>query len=145
VSDDREQLARDFLEQLVRDRQRAGGKYILDADGNPQPCDDLLAWARWFEAASRDRTRIVAQDLDESDPKKTIKVSTVFLGLDHNFMGDGTPVLWETLVMGGLLDGEMDRYTSRAAALEGHQAMCRRVLQTIHKQSDGNPGENHNP
>ena len=104
--------------------------YILDAEGNVQIEPDLLMWARWYEQASRDGSRIVARDVDESDPQRTIKVSTVFLGLDHSFGIDGPPVLWETMVFGGALDGEMQRYTSRAAALEGHQAMCQRVMAT---------------
>jgi hypothetical protein len=79
--------------------------------------------------------RHVAEDLDEglaedADPAKRIRVSTVFLGLDHAFRG-GPPVLWETMVFGGVLDGEMDRYTSKAAAFAGHQAMCRRVNETL--------------
>lgn len=106
-------------------------KYILDAHGDPVPCDDVIAWSIWFERASRDRSRIVAHDKDESDPNGTILVSTVFLGLDHQW-GDGPPVLWETLVLGGPLDGEMNRYSSRAAALRGHQLMCERVAATLH-------------
>jgi len=108
---------------------RRPDKYILDDNGEPVPCDDVVVWGRWLERASRDRSRIIAQDLDERDPAKTVKVSTVFLGLDHQF-GDGPPVLWETMVFGGVLDGEIRRYTSRAEALRGHQAMCERVTAT---------------
>lgn len=114
--------------------------YILDENGEAVPEPDLLTWARWFELASRDGTRQVANDFDEGDETKTIRVSTVFLGLDHNFGIDGPPVLWETLVFGGLLDGEMDRYSSRTAALLGHQAMCERVMKTLEKTR---PGEGH--
>jgi hypothetical protein len=99
-------------------------RYILDAHGQPVPCPDLLTWARWYETANRR----IAQDLDEGDEGKRVRVSTVFLGLDHN-RGDGPPVLWETLVFGGELDGEMQRYSSLADALAGHQAMCERVKQ----------------
>lgn len=53
-------------------------------------------------------------------------VSTVFLGLDHAHNG-GPPVLWETMVFGGDLDGEQERYTSRADAVAGHAAMVARV------------------
>ena len=108
-------------------------KYILDENGDPAPCYDIYEWGRWMADAD---LRRVAQDLDEGDPGKEIRVSTVFLGLDHNFSDKGPPVLWETLVFGGVLDGEMDRYSSRAAALEGHQQMCLRVRATIHKQPE---------
>jgi hypothetical protein len=108
--------------------------YILDEHGNPQPCDDLMTWARWFKTA--DRT--VSNDYDEGDEGKTIRVSTVFLGLDHNFIGSGPPILYETMVFGGVLDGEMDRYATREEAMIGHQEMCRRVCETLEKR-DGHP------
>lgn len=108
--------------------------YILDEQDEPKPTTDVLEWGAWMERASRLDLRRVAQDLDEGDPGKEIRVSTVFLGLDHNFFGRGKPILWETLVFGGVLDGEMDRYTSREAALAGHQAMCLRVRATIEKK-----------
>lgn len=104
-------------------------RYILDADGAPQICEDLLAWGEWMSSAARH----VALDQDEGPDGLKIRISTVFLGLDHGFSvnGDHPPVLWETMVFGGLLDGEMQRYTSREAALRGHQAMCRRVAASI--------------
>jgi hypothetical protein len=105
-------------------------KYILDAHGEPQAVEALDVWGEWYTRSSKDRSRMVAQDKDESGAT-TIMISTVFLGLDHNYAGVGPPVLWETLVFGGALDGEMDRYTSREAAFRGHQAMCARVRETV--------------
>jgi hypothetical protein len=55
-----------------------------------------------------------------------VQISTVFLGLDHR-LGPGPPLLWETLVFGGPLNGEPDRYSSRAAAEAGHLDMVARV------------------
>jgi len=107
------------------------GHYLLDADGNPQPCDDLLAWCRWYERASKDRSRVVAADKDEGPDGGEILISTVFLGLDHNFDASGPPVLWETMVFGGALDGETVRYASRAAALAGHQTMSALVREAL--------------
>lgn len=105
--------------------------YILDEQGAPVPCPDLLDWGMWMQRA--DNPRRVSEDFDEGDAGKQIRISTVFLGLDHNY-GEGPPVLWETVVFGGVLDGEMERYTSRQAALDGHQAMCLRVRATIEKK-----------
>jgi hypothetical protein len=104
--------------------------YILDAQGEPVPCDDVVAWGRWFDRSQRTGERIVAQSRDEGDVGDGVLVSTVFLGLDHNFKNAGPPVLWETLVMGGALDGKMDRYTSKAAAVAGHARICQLVNQT---------------
>lgn len=103
--------------------------YILDEHGKPQPVTDVVEWGDWFKRADELGLRTVSNDLDEGDPAHVVRVSTVFLGMDHNFLERGAPVLWETLVFGGPLDGEMERYSSREAALAGHQVMCRRVAE----------------
>jgi hypothetical protein len=54
------------------------------------------------------------------------EVSTVSLGLDHA-SGYGKPLLFETLVFGGALGGEMDRYATRQDALAGHENIVGRV------------------
>jgi len=134
-----------------------GGRYILDADGNPVPEPDLLAWGAWLERHSRDR--VVQQDrFDHPFPPTDdqiarhinplfcrrenladvaasldlrILVSTVFLGLDHRFTADGPPVLWESMIFGGPHSGEQRRYTSKADALAGHADLCALVRQDI--------------
>jgi hypothetical protein len=69
-------------------------KYILDGK-TPVPCNDLLAWARWFETADRHVGR------DQIGP---YLVSTVFLGLDHRFGRNGPPLLFETMTFGADAD-----------------------------------------
>lgn len=101
--------------------------FILDEHGEPREVDDLFEYARWW--ATADRT--VSNDFDEGDGGRTIRVSTVFLGLDHNYSGKGPPVLWESMIFGGVLDGEQERYTSKEAAARGHQELCRRVNETL--------------
>jgi|SRR5262252_1650210 len=105
--------------------------YILNDKGEPERTDDLMLWGRWLEDATRDRSRIVAQDRDEGPLRGDIRISTVFLGLDHNFSPHGPPVLWETMVFGGPLDGEMNRYLTRDEAFKGHQEMCKRVATAL--------------
>lgn len=94
------------------------GRYILNAAGEPEPCEDLLTWGRWMQTADRH-----VADTHFGD----VRVSTVFLGLDHAFWGEGPPVLWESMVFGGPLDGESRRYSSGADADAGHTALCRAV------------------
>lgn len=60
-----------------------------------------------------------------------LRISTVFMGMDHNWTG-GPPVLWETMVFhdGGdraNLDLYQDRYTSHDDAVDGHRRICRLV------------------
>jgi len=106
--------------------------YMLDEAGEPYEAPDVLTWGLWFETA---QNRTIAQDRDEAGGED-VMVSTVFLGLDHNFSGDGPPVLWETLVFGGVLDGAQRRYTSRAAALAGHQAICQDVAAVQRRRTE---------
>ncbi len=48
------------------------------------------------------------------------EVSTVFLGLNHA-PSLGPPVLFETMVLGGLLDGHQWRYSTYDEAERGHE------------------------
>lgn len=61
-----------------------------------------------------------------------ITVSTVFLALDHQW-GDGPPMLFETMVFGGLLNEEMGRYSTWEQAEEGHKDMVNRVREALKK------------
>ena len=62
--------------------------YILDKDKKVKRATPE-EWAKWFE--HHDKDRIVKQENIGG-----IRVSTVFLGLDHSF-GKGPPILWETM------------------------------------------------
>lgn len=94
-------------------------KYILDDNGQPVAEPDLMRWGKWFQTGNR----VVAKEqIGEA------LVSTVFLGLDHNYEDSGPPVLWETLVFGNPLEGEMDRCSgSREQAEAMHARMVERV------------------
>ena len=92
-------------------------------DGTPY---DVLEWAEQFEKGE-DR-RVARTEVPLGDGEKA-EVSTVFLGLDHSF-GEGPPLIFETMVFGGELDQECERYTTEAQALEGHERMIARVQRT---------------
>lgn len=81
---------------------------------------DLMTWAQAFE--QRYKTKPDPWKIGNDDITDKCSVSTVFvfLGLDHNF-GRGDPVLFETMIFGGPLDGEQWRYRSYAEAERGHQ------------------------
>lgn len=98
-------------------------QYILDEQGNPVTEPDLIKWSQWMETLEH---RVVK--------KTTIgdsEVSTVFLGLDHNFSGSRKePVLFETMVFGGKMDGEQWRYATKQEAINGHNRAVDRVMQS---------------
>src|SRR5204863_9223826 len=79
--------------------------------------DDLLEWGRWLQTADRRVGLDIFGD---------IRVSTVFLGLDHSF-GGGAPLLFETMVFGGPLAGEQERYSTWEQAEAGHKLMVEKV------------------
>jgi len=61
---------------------------------------------------------------------ETVTVSTVFLGIDHNFSGEGPPLLYETMVFGGDLHEGCNRYSTREEALAGHEAVLEDAINT---------------
>jgi hypothetical protein len=66
--------------------------------------------------------RTVALEIIDDD----VRVSTVFLGLDHSF-GTGPPLLFETMVFGGPMDQEQGRCTTWEEAESLHATMVARV------------------
>ncbi len=76
-------------------------------------CRDMMEWAKWFETADRH----VALEYIFG-----IRVSTVFLGLDHNFSMNGKPLLFETMVFTRChVEDEMCRYYTYEEAETGHR------------------------
>jgi len=94
------------------------GWYILKGH-TPVPCDDILKLASW---GIEGNTRVAETSHDG------VVVSTVFLKLDHNYGVGGPPLLFETLVFGGVFDSDMARYATWEEAEAGHVAMCEKVF-----------------
>jgi hypothetical protein len=67
-------------------------------------------------------------------------VSTVWLGMNHNFSGSGyPPIIFETMVFGGPLDQAQERYCTLEEAAEGHQFFVMRLtsladLEEVHPE-----------
>ena len=94
------------------------GKYVLVGQtAVPEP--DLMVWAQWMETADR----IVAQTEIPGG-----MVSTVFLGLDHRFFGDGEPLVFETMVFQDGEAGDCHRCSIWSQAEAQHAAVVEKVL-----------------
>ena len=78
----------------------------------------IEAWTKLYRDAEYKRIA--------SDKAGDTFVSTVWLGLNHAW--EGPPLIFETMVFEGPLDGECDRYSTLAQAEAGHAAMLARVL-----------------
>jgi hypothetical protein len=98
--------------------KRGLGRYILDGH-QPVSCEDLMTWGRWMADADRCVARTIQGD---------VWVSTVFLGLDHNFHFGGPPQLFETMAFHGDEGEDMDRYSTWEEAEAGHAEMVRKVF-----------------
>ena len=95
--------------------------YVLDDNNVPQRATSIEA-ARFFRLLKRRHV-----GLEEIGG---CVVSTVFLGVDHNFSGRGPPLLFETMVFVGDSDGvTCQRYSTWDDAFLGHRAKVRELQQ----------------
>lgn len=81
--------------------------------------EDSDKWTQWFRHFPN---RCLAQDLVDN-----WMVSTVVLGINHNWLENGDPILFETMVfdkIGKPLDEYTCRYSSSKDAMEGHKQIC---------------------
>lgn len=111
--------------------------YILK-DKLAIPCEDLMEWAKWMSTADRTVAR--------TDIEGLVVVSTVFLGIDHQF-GEGEPLLFQTMAFEGQDYGEnvafagsleRDSFWGHAKhdsfwveAEESHRVACENIRQRI--------------
>ena len=94
-------------------------KYILK--GKKLVKADLITWAKWFETTDR---HVALTQVGKKE------VSTVFLGIDHNW-GKGAPHLFETMIFP---DAKLyGRYPTWEKAKEGHKK-CVEELEKKYKE-----------
>jgi hypothetical protein len=90
--------------------------YILNGH-KPTPEPDIIAWGYWFATADRHVAESIQGD---------VRVSTVFLGLDHGF--GGRPKLFETMVFVGHAEQGCERYSTWDEAEAGHARWVKQVF-----------------
>lgn len=91
--------------------------FLLDKQKKVIPCNDRVAWARWIE---NPKNRIIARD-----QVRGMCVSTAFLGVDHGL--GSKPRFFETMILGGPLDGQSWRYHTHKEARMGHAKVVEEV------------------
>lgn len=99
-------------------------RYIL-VGREPVPCHDPDAWGSFMENLG---ARRVGWDEREVGGN-TYVISTVFLGLDHQFGDEGPPLIFETMIFlkGNYRDLYCDRYSTYDQAEAGHAETVHRV------------------
>lgn len=91
---------------------------------DPYPVEDLMEWAVAFETLDR---RVARTEVGG------VCVSTVFLGLDHNFGEDGPPLLFESAAFDHCRDViEIRRYPTWADAEAGHAELVAELRARLH-------------
>lgn len=82
---------------------------------------DVLVWGKIY--ANR-KEKILKQE----DTWLGFWVSTVWLGLDHSFLPNQDPLIFETMVFrkGYWSDLDCQRYTTKEEAIRGHKALMRK-------------------
>jgi hypothetical protein len=89
--------------------------FVRDERGEPRREMNQEAWTRWFEGADRGVARTILT------PR--VSVLTVFSGVDAAPENE-TPLLFDTRVFGGVLDGEESQAGTRADALAAHNELA---------------------
>ena len=102
--------------------------FMLDENRNVVPAKSFKEWGEWFHKSNRRVSRqIVAPN---------IQVSTVFLGMNHNFTSEDPPILWETMVFIKGEGGEMSRCSGTWQDAEAmHNKMVEKV-QSFYEQAN---------
>lgn len=97
--------------------------YILDENKITHPAT-MEEYAEWYGAQGNNIIRVGYAE------SATKQVSTVFLGLDHNWNEGNRPLLFETMVFPNDSDSSEDelceRYSTWDEALAGHKEISER-------------------
>lgn len=110
--------------------------YVLRGH-EPVAVDSVEEWARMFDTTSR---QVDFTDLG------FCTVSTVFLGVDHRHLGDGPPILFETMVFASPVKGETfpeemfdicRRYCTWDEAAAGHAEIVADVRSRFWRRAAG--------
>lgn len=106
-------------------------KLYMLVDGRVVATTDPIEWAVWKEESQADcQVGDTTIPIRGGNRRGEARVSTVFLGLDHDPFGRRRE-FFETLVMGGPLDGRVRRYATLGQARRGHDEMVGQVRQAL--------------
>ena len=93
--------------------------YILEGH-TPVAVQNVIEWGARFNSQSR----IVKQ----TKISKDVRVSTIFLGMNHQFLPGLPPLVFETMVFGVDSDLEYERYSTWEQAEEGHHQIVEKLV-----------------
>lgn len=98
-----------------------------DWDGNP------ITVEQWMAMHVPEKIHVADTLLRKGRRGRQARVSTVWLGVNYGLGSpDRPPIIFETMIFGGRMDGFVARYTTKEQAREGHRQVveaARYVLQ----------------
>jgi hypothetical protein len=97
------------------------GRYYILRDNQVIEEQDHSVWSEWFESTYQDVADIAQTETAHSN------VVTRFLAVNLTLAQDQPPLLFETKVTGGWLEGQGEKYASIEDARTGHDAWVGRV------------------
>lgn len=100
-----------------------GRYYLLNEKKEAIHCT-LWEWAAFLESG---KNVVIQTRIGE------IGISTVFLGLNHNYNSNGPPLLFETMIFGGEHDQYCDRCSTWDEALVMHENAKKLVEESENK------------
>ena len=89
----------------------------------PVAVESFIEWSLWIMSAAN--ATVMLNELKDSI------ISTRFVGIDLNpgsCNSESKPMVFETLVMGGTLDGKRNFYPTWDEAIQGHLKICTQVF-----------------
>ncbi|ARK56271.1 hypothetical protein [Burkholderia pseudomallei] len=103
--------------------------YVLDGK-EPRHARSVMEWGTWFATADR---CVAATQIDD------IVVSTVFIGIDHEFSPHGTryhgaPMLFETAIFAASEVVRVLRYPTWDEAAKGHAFIVECIQDAVHRR-----------
>ncbi len=105
----------------------AGLLYILDGH-RTVPVKSLRRWTAWAQGAWDSGARQVGDDYVPD----FCRVSTVFLGVNHNWNREAAPLLFETMVFDWNHDA-LDEHTRRCPTWEQAELQHQQTLARMHE------------
>lgn len=102
------------MQKMSREENKMTVAILIQKTKEVVVMSNFEVWAKWFEKAG-EKKRVGLDEIGD------MKISTIFLGMDHGF--DGPPIWFETVIFGGDRDGESFRYETWAQAEAGHKKL----------------------
>jgi len=112
--------------------------YKLDDNHNTIPCEmNEIDWSDEVRRVANTEIKTLLErfinfiTFGKLSIGESIRISTVFLGINHNYSRHEEPILFETMVFGGRYDEEQERYTTWEKAEIGHKQWVKKVSKSI--------------